>query len=123
MEPNETSHLNKISNTNFFNKRKTEELEDELNMLAEYVDEFAPHPAGSQFFDGYLSKISFEVNNPQKDIWGKLSLQEKVECYRQYIDAIGRGEDAIGVSEELQTKQPEASEWYDDWLTYSQADP
>lgn len=114
----ESRYLNSISNANFFKKRKQEKLQDELNMLSEYVDEFAQHPMRSQFFDEYLLEISFEGYNfrNEKDIWYELSLQEKIGCYRQYIDHIGENEDC-------EIKHPEANGWYDDWLTYSHADP
>ena len=90
--------------------------EKELQMLCEYVDEFAPHPTTcAWFFDKFITEIVIPKQKYQKShyllLWNQFSTENKNQCYRKYIDEIhAYHQDVV---------QPEYTEWYSDWHMYS----
>ena len=112
----EEKHIEVYANQRFYNMRKHEQLQDELLMLGEYVDEIAEHPCRTGFFQRFIRKEK-NSNVQNKIEWNLLSSEEKVKCYREYIDEINSSSVHLGL------QQPESSEWYDEWLTYWMADP
>ena len=97
------------------NHNKTDS-EKELQMLCEYVDEFAPHPTTSAwFFDKFITEIVIPKRKYQTLhyllLWNQFSTEIKIQCYRKYIDEIHVYHQDI--------VQPEYTEWYSDWHMYS----
>lgn len=107
----EEKHIRKYAHQRFFKNRAYEQLQDELYMLCEYVDEIAEHPNRT----GFLKMFTSEKSPPGGE-WGLLSTEQKIRCYREYIDCLNR-------NSRNSVLQPESTEWYDDWLTYCMADP
>lgn len=107
---------------------KEDDVYKELEMLGEYVDDFAPHPVHTQFFEDFLQanwqdiewKHQARSHHNTSDltkIWKNLSDRQKIQVYRSYIDEMIRDNESDNTGNSP-IQHPEATEWYDDYFEY-----